>query len=94
MVRCLKNKKGDFRPYNETPKSLVLSTIKHLKERSAAPLLMLIQLEVKYSIVQMKTRHPALKILNCSIFVGTYQFEVNEVFYSIHMQNASRLLTV
>jgi hypothetical protein len=32
--RCLKNKKGDFRPYNETPKSLVLSTIKHLKERS------------------------------------------------------------
>ncbi len=32
--RCLKNKKGDFRPYQESPESLVNSTIRHLKERS------------------------------------------------------------
>ncbi|MCD4682264.1 MAG: hypothetical protein K8R86_03185 [Bacteroidales bacterium] len=32
--RCLKNKKGDIKIYNETPQSLVVSTIKHLKERS------------------------------------------------------------
>jgi hypothetical protein len=32
--RCFKNKKGDTKPYKETPQSLVTSTIKHLKERS------------------------------------------------------------
>jgi hypothetical protein len=32
--RCFKNKKGDSKLYQETPKSLVASTIKHLKERS------------------------------------------------------------
>jgi hypothetical protein len=32
--RCFKNKKGDTRLSQETPRSLVISTIKHLKERS------------------------------------------------------------
>jgi len=32
--RCFKNKKGDTRKYQETPQSLVISTVKHLKERS------------------------------------------------------------
>jgi len=32
--RCLKNKKGVFKPYNPDPKTLVKSTIDHLRERS------------------------------------------------------------
>jgi hypothetical protein len=32
--RCFKNKKGEIKVQNETPESLVVSTIKHLKERS------------------------------------------------------------
>jgi hypothetical protein len=32
--RCIKNKKGDARIHQETPQSIVASTVKHLKERS------------------------------------------------------------
>jgi hypothetical protein len=32
--RCIKNKKGDTKIHQETPQSLVASTVKHLKERS------------------------------------------------------------
>lgn len=34
FVRCLKNKKGDIKTFNETPSDLVKTTLKHLKERS------------------------------------------------------------